>query len=221
MLAVPLTESQLMAAGRIHDELEDWVAAQRALDNLATTMPSNADLDQVLVKAAALNQLYRTNVYRLHDMALHMLETFSSETDWEDECVLVERIAYLLSSDKFHKSFASKYCHFFVDPDRFPLFDRYVPLTVRVHLGRGNYRCKVTAQTYRNFCADLTTLRANLSFSPTVRELDHYLWLRGQWETFRRKGEKTQIGAEVKNLFKTAEFDQHTGSLVNQMCGVS
>lgn len=220
-LAIPLIETQVIAAGSMHDELEDWVAAERALDNLASTMPSNTELHQVLVKAAVLNQLYGTNVYHLHDMALQIVETFSCEADWEDECFLVERIAYPVTSDKFHESFASKYCHFFVDPARFPLFDRYVPAAVRLHLGRGNYRCKVTAHMYRNLYADLRTLRENLSFSPTVRQLDHYLWLRGQWETFTKKGDKAQIGAEVKNLFKTAQLDEYVASLVDQMCGVS
>jgi hypothetical protein len=219
-LAIPLTESQLAAAGALHDMLEGWVAAERALDNLAATMPSNTEPDQVLVKTATLNQLYGTNLYHLHDMALNIVETFSSKADPEDECALVDHIADVPTSAKFHDSFASKYCHFFVDPQRFPLFDRYVPMTVRLHLGRGNYRCKVNAHIYRNLYADVTTLRAHLSFSPTVRELDRYLWLRGQWETLESKGEKAKIGSEVKNLFKTTEFDDDVGSLINDMCGV-
>ena len=207
-LAIPLAESQVAAAGALHDMLEDWVAAERALDNLAATMPSNTEPDQVLVKAATLNQLYGTNLYRLHDMALNIVETFSSKADGEDECALVDRIADVPTSASFHDSFASKYCHFFVDPERFPLFDKYVPVTVRLHLGRGNYRCTLHGHTYRNLYADLTVLRANLSFSPSVRELDRYLWLRGQWDTFKSKGEEAKIGAEVKNLFKTAECDE-------------
>jgi hypothetical protein len=217
-LAIPLAESQVVAAGALHDRLEGWVAAERALDNLAATMPSNTELHQVLVKAATLNQLYGTNVYRLHDMALNIVEIFSFKADPEDECALVDHIADVPTSAKFHDSFASKYCHFFVDPRRFPLFDRYVPLTVRLHLGKGNYRCKANAHIYRNLYADLVALRANLSFSPTVRELDRYLWLRGQWETFASKREKAKIGSEVKNLFKTAEFDDDVGFLFHQMC---
>jgi len=215
-LANPLAESQIAAAGALHDMLEDWMAAERALDNLATTMPSNTERDQVLVKAAALNQLYGTNVYRLHDMALNIVETFSSKADGEDDCALVERLADLPTSPKFHESFASKYCHFFIDADRFPLFDRYVPVTARLHLGRGNYRCKVTAHIYRNLYADLTTLRANLSFSPSVRELDHYLWLRGQWEAFR---DGKRIGSEVAGLFKRSMRNNDVQLLLDAMCG--
>jgi len=163
---LPLTETQVVAAGRIHNELEQWKAADRVLNYLGKTILENTDLDRVLLKAAALNQLYGTNVYGLYAMAQHIIEIFSSERTW-DECSLVEQIAYLEASGRRHQSFASKYCHFFVDSEQFPLFDSYVPVVVRMHLGRGNYRCKTTDQTYRNFYEDLQTLRRSISFDPT------------------------------------------------------
>lgn len=218
-LSVPLVETQVIAAGKLHDELEQWKAADRALDYLGKAMPSNTQLDQVLLKAAALNQLYATRVFALHAMASHIVEVFSSEA-MRDECSLVERIAYLEASGKEHESFASKYCHFFVDNDRFPLFDQYAPVVVRMHLGRGNYRCKTSDRTYRNFYEDLQTLRRSISFDPTVRELDHYLWLRGQWETLSGKGERAPIGVEVKGLFRSADSDERVRTLIDEMRGV-
>ena len=218
-LSVPLTETQVVAAGKIHNELEQWKAADRVLKYLGTTIPENTDLDRVLLKVAALNQLYGTNVYYLYAMAQHIVEVFSSERTW-DECSLVEQIAYLEASGRRHQSFASKYCHFFVDSEQFPLFDSYVPVVVRMHLGRGNYRCKTTDQTYRNFYEDLQTLRRSISFDPTIRELDHYLWLRGQWETLRKKGERAPIGAEVKDLFKRRDSDLRVRTLIDQLCGL-
>lgn len=218
-LAVPLTESQVVAAGRLHNELEQWKAADRVLDYLGKTIPENTDLDRVLLKVAALNQLYGTNVYDLYAMAQHIVEIFSWERTW-DECSLVEQIAYLEASGRRHQSFASKYCHFFVDSKQFPLFDRYVPVVVRMHLGKGNYRCKTTDRTYRNFYADLNRLRAGISFSPTIRELDHYLWLRGQWETFKKEGDRVPIAAEVRHLFKSADSDERIRTLIDEMRGV-
>jgi len=218
MLSVPLVETQVVAAGKLHDELKQWKAAERALDYLGKAMPSNTQLHQVLLKAAALNQLYTTRVYTLHAMASHIVEVFSSEA-MRDECSLVERIAYLEASGKEHESFASKYCHFFVDRERFPLLDSYVPAIVRMHLGRGNYSCTTTAQTYRNFYTDLKTLRAHMSFSAKVREMDHYLWLRSQWETFRKKGDEARFSAEVKHLFRSADWDERLRRLIDEMCG--
>jgi len=218
-LSVPLTETQVVAAGRIHNELEQWKAADRVLEELADTMRSNTRLTQVLLKAAALNQLYRTNVFNLHPMAQHIVQVFSQEYQSDDDCLLVESIAYLEASGKHHQSFASKYCHFFVDSERFPLFDGYVRKMVRKYLGRGNYRCKTTDETYRNFYADLKTLRDRISFSPKVRELDRYLWLRGQWETFDDKGDKAPIAVEVKDLFKSRDSDARVRTLIDEMCG--
>lgn len=217
-LAIPLFETQVIAAGRLHDELEGWKAAEGALDYLGKAMPSNTQHDQVLLKAAALNQLYATKVYNLHAMAGQIVEVFSSKAMW-DECTLVERIAYLEASRKEHESFAAKYCHFFVARERFPLFDRYVPVIVRMHLGKGNYLCKTTDDTYRNFYADLKTLRGRISFSPKVREMDRYLWLRAQWGTFMKKGDKA-LGAEVKHLFRSADSDERVRALIDEMCGV-
>ncbi len=219
-LAVPLTETQVVAANRIHDRLEQWKATDRALECLRKTMPSNTDLDEVLSKAAVLNQLYGTNVYYLHAMAHQVVEIFSSEAVW-DECGLVEQIAYLEASGKRHQSFASKYCHFFVDNERFPLLDKYVPSVVQMHLGEGNYRGKKSGPPYRDFYADLKTLRDYISFSPTVREMDHYLWLRGQWERFKDKGDEAGIGAEVRDLFNSRDSDERIRTLIDEMRGVS
>lgn len=219
-LAVPLVEAQVIAAGKLHDELGQWKAADRALDYLRKTMPSNTKLTQVLLKAAALNQLYRTNVFNLHPMAQHVVQVFSQEYQSDDDCLRVEKIAYLEASGQHHQSFASKYCHFFADRERFPLFDGYARRMVREHLGKGNYRCKKTDPRYRDFYADLKTLRDHIPFSPTVREMDRYLWLRGQREAFEEKGDEAGIGAEVRDLFETARSDQRVGTLIGQMCGL-
>lgn len=214
-LAIPLRQTQVTAAGTIHDELHGWKAADRVLRYLTETVPGHTDPDQILLKAAVLNELYKTQVFALHAMARHIANVFSSEPRLGDECGLVERIAHLEASGKKHDSFASKYCHFFIDTQRFPLYDKYARGTVRMHLGRGNYRCTTTRQTYRNFYADTATLRASLSFHPTVRELDHYLWLRGQWKAFR---EGKAIGAEVRDLFERASSGQGGRQLIDGMC---
>ena len=215
-LAIPLAESQVVAAGRVHAMLQDWKSADRVLGYLAATLPRNTDYDQVLLKAAALNQLYGTNVRYLHAMGRHIAQVFSSQPPYQDECSLVEWVADLEASGKQHESFASKYCHFFVDNRRFPLYDRYARETVRLHLGRGNYRCKHTSQTYRNFHSDLSSLRAQLGFHPSIRELDHYLWLRAQWQAYDAG---KRLGAEVSGLFERSGRDSSIRLLVDAMCG--
>jgi len=219
-LAFTLTEGQVRAACHLHDMLEGWKASERTLDWLASEFPSNTEQQIVLLKARILNLLYATNVFAIPAMAGHIVEVFSQGHASGDDCLLVETIAYLEASGRMHRSFASKYCHFFVDNDRFPLLDQYAPRVVRMHLGKGNYRCKRTDPTYRDFCADLNTLRAHISFSPGVREMDRYLWLRGQWERFKKKGDEAGIGAEVRDLFENGRSDQRVQTLIGQICGV-
>ena len=214
-LAVILREGQVVAAGMLHDMLDEWKAADRVLGYLAEAMPYNTDPDQVLLKAAALNHLYQTRVFALHAMATHIASVFSAQPSYEDECSLVERLAHLEASGREHESFAAKHCHFFVDTAHFPLYDKYARETVRLHLGRGNYHCKHTNQTYHNFYSDVASLRAELTFDPSVRELDHYLWLRGQSEAYN---EGKPVGAEVANLFEVACHDPSVHRLLSEMC---
>lgn len=220
MLAIPLAETQVRAAGQLRSMLTGWKASEQTLDWLATEFPSNTEQQTVLLKARILNVLYFTNVFAIRAMSQHIVEVFSEEYETDDDCLLVETIAYLEASGRRHKSFASKYCHFFVDKDRFPLFDNYVPRVVQMHLGKGNYRWKTTDPTYRNYYEDLKTLRDQISFSPTVREMDRYLWLRGQWKEFKKKRDRVPLGAEVKDLLKRADSDDHVRTLIDQMCGV-
>jgi hypothetical protein len=215
-LAVTLREGQVVAAGRLHHMLDEWKAAERVLGYLAQTLPYNTDPDQALLKAAALNQLYQTRVFALHAMARHVASVFSAHPTFDDECSLVERLSRLEASGKEHESFAAKYCHFFVDSAHFPPYDQYARATLRMHLGRGNYCCTTTKQTYRNCYSDLANLRALLDFDPTVRDLDHYLWLRGQWQA---SGDGKRIGAEAASLFERSTQDNNLRCLLNAMCG--
>jgi len=50
--------------------------------------------------------------------------------------------------------------------------------------------------------------------------MDRYLWLRGQWERFKKKGDEAGIGAEVRDLFENGRSDQRVQTLIGQICGV-
>ena len=57
---------------------------------------------------------------------------------------LVEVMAHLPSTDaqkpgRHFRSFASKFCHFFVDADRFPIKDSYAEKMLKHHLGRSAF----------------------------------------------------------------------------------
>lgn len=71
-LAVLLTRSQVEAATRLyHDHCELWRTTDEALESHSKSFP-DFDLRSSLLKVAAINSLYGTNVYAVARMAEHV-----------------------------------------------------------------------------------------------------------------------------------------------------
>ena len=71
MLKVELRQSQITATIRIHGQLPIWNAADEALATLADRVPGFA-LAETMLKVAAINQLYGTNLYAVNRMAAYI-----------------------------------------------------------------------------------------------------------------------------------------------------
>src|SRR5687768_11729209 len=127
MLNEPLTDAHVQAASRLHSRLKQWAATDGALEQLREKFPG-FDLEAALLKTVAINQLYGTNVYAAMRVAENVVAVMKKPPDG---AALVETLAEveLANGEKKHlRSFASKFCHFFVDRDRYPIFDKYVGL---------------------------------------------------------------------------------------------
>ncbi|TAK57524.1 MAG: hypothetical protein EPO22_12095 [Dehalococcoidia bacterium] len=129
-LKVPLKPAQIAAATRLHVELPSWKTTDAALDLLAVQLPG-FDKESCLLKAAAINQLYGTNVYALSRVARHVFDVMK-----EPALDLVERLALVANGPKprRHLSFASKFAHFYVNKDAYAIFDSYAVRALRHHL---------------------------------------------------------------------------------------
>ena len=195
-LAVPLSMSQVEAANRLHGKLLQWQITDRALQALHVNLPG-FDIEATLLKVAAVNQLYGTNVYAVMRMAQHITKIMLVADKMED-ADLVEKIASLPS--RKHRSFASKFAHFFIDMERFPIYDSYAVKMVLHHLGKQGQDRK-TEYPYKAFVEDLHILRRNAQFSCSIRELDHYLWLAGLYQVWLRNPD-SPVNTEVKELFE-------------------
>src|SRR5216683_3208459 len=195
-LAVPLSMSQIEVANRLHAKLLQWQITDQALHALHVNLPG-FDIEATLLKVAAVNQLYGTNVYAVMRMAQHVTEVMQGANRMED-ADLVKELASLNS--RKHLSFASKFAHFFIDMERFPIYDSYAVKMVAYHLGRHGQDRK-TEYPYKAFVEDLHILRRNVQFSCSTRELDHYLWLAGLYQVWLRNP-VSPINIEVKELFK-------------------
>lgn len=209
-LGVVLVRSQIEAANRLKERCHGWSGSEQGFDRLHTGMPG-FELPVALIKAAAVNDLYFTNVYAIWRMGQHLADVAGRLPD--DPVQAVAEIASLRhgegKSGPTHWSFASKIAHFFVDPDRFPIYDSYCAAMVAWHLGKGECD-KDPSNPYRAFKTNIDRLRERCGFELTYRELDRYLWLAGQYRERRSKGESAQINTELRTLFEDPSRDVQT-----------
>lgn len=196
----PVTQAQIDAANTLHHRLPKWAATDRAFERLGRHF--GWDHEGCILKAAAINDLYSTRVYAIWRMAEHLMNVMAKPA--EDPAELVERIASLPEEDgsvpRQHWSFASKIGHFFVDGDRFPIYDSFCRDMIAWHLGRGG--CTADAgNPYRAFIANLERLRETSGLRATLRDLDRYLWLTGQYREWLDKGGEATLNSELRSLF--------------------
>ena len=165
----------------------------------------------MLLKIAALNSLYAANVFATHAMARHIVCVFK-HTPGDPGPETVEDIARpkdpLFNRRQF-LSFASKYCHFFVNPDRFAICDSRALDALRSHLGSG---CPKAAKdgsiVYHDFLDAVNQLRERNRLSCSYVELDRYLWLRGCWlqlQRERKDGKPRAINREAREFLKSQD----------------
>ena len=207
----PLCQTQIDAANALHARLPGWQTADAVLAALGHHFPSNADLVHVIPKAVTLNSLYATSVLAIQAMARHVAEVLEKAGD-QVGIEVVEEIAWLhglgLEKNKSRRflSFASKYCHFFVDARRFPILDDFAGRALSYHLGRGSRTpMRQKPEDYPNYVADVDRLHAAAGLNCSYAQLDHYLWLRGQWLEYQKRkesGEPGRINGEVWDLFR-------------------
>lgn len=205
-LAVPLTQKQVEAACRLHERLDQWRLSDAVLARLRKELPG-FDTESCLLKAIVLNTLYSTQVFAIVRMALH-LETILSRRSTETAGPeLVEEISLLPTegNKKLRRfvSFAAKFCHFFIDEERFPIYDDAARKVVELHLGAGEYQ-RNKARPYLAFYNNLARLRAVAGLNYHGRELDRYLWITGmymKWLKERQKA-KQKMNVELRDLFE-------------------
>ena len=135
-----LTQAQVDAACRLHAQhLPGWQRSDSSLNRLNELTPRFSP-EVCLLKSATINAVYGTQVLAIMQMAAHVTNVLQQADLDRAGTELVEMIADLrLSRGKKRRrrtSFASKFCHFFVDPERFPIYDDAAKQALKLHLGR-------------------------------------------------------------------------------------
>jgi hypothetical protein len=202
-LAVPLPLKKIEAANTLHMRLEQWRLADQALRLLGERFP-DFDSRSCLLKVVAVNGLYGTHLFAITRMATHAADVLAGLESAAAGPEVVERLADLPAAEgqkrqRRHYSFASKFAHFFLDEERFPIMDSYAIATLKRHLGRGHYSLN-GASTYDAFVRNFHVLKRLCGFTGRNRELDRYLWLAGEYAAWKKK-RGAKINAELAALF--------------------
>jgi hypothetical protein len=197
----PVTKMQVDAALRVHQRLKQWRLSDNTLNTLRDRMPGWDD-ETSLLKSVAVNSLYGTNVLAIVKMAQHVSSVFkTAKKPFPDE--LVAQIAFLDLKDgkspRNHVSFASKLCHFFVDEERFPIYDTAACETLKRHLGRNYHR---EGERYGAFRKNLRLLTDASDITANGRELDRYLWIVGMYWRWKRSKLNPMVNAELLKTFR-------------------
>jgi hypothetical protein len=137
-------------------------------------------------------------------MATHIVDVMQDIAPEEATPDLVDRIATLAprapsGKPRRHLSFASKFAHWFIDEDRFPVYDTIAWWMLEYHLGRRETIWD-PRQPYASYLATLQRLRDRAGLTCSQGELDGYLWLAGLWRWWQKQPE-APIRAEVKTIF--------------------
>jgi hypothetical protein len=184
--------------------MEGWKNTDLALFQLGKTNPG-FDAPSCLLKAVTINALYGTQVLAIVRMARHAEEVVRQADLKTAGLELVQKIAEMPPRDgdrpRIFLSFAAKFCHFFVDAERFPIYDEAARVMLRLHLGEQRYPL-TTLERYSTFCEAFGEVHKSVGLE-AGRDLDRYLWISGMYERWlrQRKKKNPEVNAELLRLF--------------------
>jgi len=176
--------------------LVEWYSAQfsagdagmadAGLRRLVDAFPHNSELSDVLLKVAAINAIYATNIYAIFPVARHIRDLQIDARLAKRDPTLVSDIAAIQIAGKhrFNYSFASKYCAWHV-PEAYTIYDSYVDwllwrYQVEEQFFSGGFR-RYELRDYSRFIYIHQAFRSHFSLERlALKEVDHFLWLYGQ-----------------------------------------
>lgn len=176
---------------RLWDTLENYVLQEDALDKLFfNTYPLNEDISEILVKAAALNDFYSTNIFSIFPVSKHIHSLKIDSSLESKDPSLVNDIAQVDINGKIKNfySFSTKYCSHH-DPINYPIYDIYVEKVLMVLNKRDKFSKfnKKDLKDYKRFKEIIIEFRKYYGLDEfNLKQIDRYIWQLGK-EFFSRK----------------------------------
>jgi len=171
--------------------LRKYTIQESALNKLfLKTYPQNTDLDDVLIKATALNAFYSTNIYNITPVAELIVGLNIDKRLGSGDITLVDEIAFtkLESGMPNRYSFATKYCSHH-QPIYYPIYDGYVDKML-CYFGRVHGFLSISRESLYNYTTFKDALCVFQKYygldKYNLKQIDQYLWQLGK-EKFPKK----------------------------------
>jgi hypothetical protein len=196
---------QLNAAKAIRQTMFGWMATDRLISYAIQANPQNDNHFVVFVKLRLINRSYSTNIIAEDKVARKLsrkgslLQELIGKGDAEAVRIIAE-----CGIGRKEQVFASKYVHFH-NPDKFVLGDRLVDIALRalkLNAWNPHSHKKEIAVGYEVFRGQVSDISQRCGIS--LKEMDQYLWLRGQKEVAKKQG-KTKLNREIRWSMRTQQ----------------
>ena len=167
------------------DELENYRLQEDALDNLFFSLcPRNTEMSDILLKVAALNDFYSTNIFSVFPVAKHIQSLDIDARLKAGDVTLVSAIQKVIINgvEKNFYSFATKYCSHH-NPLDYPIYDSYVDKVLCFFRNRDAFSSFRTEdlKDYVIFKGVLIDFRAFYGLEMyNLKEIDKYIWQLGK-----------------------------------------
>jgi len=170
-----------------NDKSKGYIQTDNAIFELFKIYPQNKSYEEILLKAAIINGLYRTNIFAIYIMAEHIYELSIDKKLSSFSVNLVNEIANLQIKKKRHFffSFASKYCSFHF-PQYYPIYDSKVGNLIWLYQNNYKfhpehffkYQINEEYSKYKGIVEQFVNYFGLKEF--TFKEIDKFLWLYAQ-----------------------------------------
>ena len=167
------------------DALENYSLQEDALDKLFFTLcPENKEISDILLKVAALNDFYSTNIFSVYPVAKHILSLNIDSRLKKGDVTLVSEIqkVEINGVQKNFYSFATKYCSHH-NPKDYPIYDSYVEKVLCHFRDQDKFISFKTKdlKDYTEFKTILVGCREFYGLDEfSLKEIDKYLWQLGK-----------------------------------------
>ena len=180
------------------NELENYPLQEEALNKLFEKLcPENTDMADVLLKSAALNHFYSTNIFSIYPVAMHICALNVDSRLRAGDTTLIRDIQRVTigSTQKNFYSFATKYCSHH-NPNAYPIYDSYVDKMLRYFKKRDSFAAFTDGdlKNYTVFKSVLCDFQIFYHLEKySLKQIDQYLWLLGKAYFPNHYGKKDSV----------------------------